>query len=122
MTLPRAARLRLELERVPSAGAIARRAIDAEIDGLLSAETRSSLMLVVSELVNNAVVHGTGRYVDFELMVSADGIRGAVRDDGSSFSGGGHSTGGGFGLPIVNSETRRWGVSTDGGMCVWFEL
>lgn len=85
--------------------------------------------LVVTEIVSNAVRHGSSRgaairlavtpkdgYMCVQVTDSGDGLvpkPGAFESDDD----------GGFGLFIVEQLTRRWGVTReDGRTRVWFEL
>jgi anti-sigma regulatory factor (Ser/Thr protein kinase) len=80
--------------------------------------------LVVSELVTNAVRHGTG---DVHVMLSeTDGcLSGAVVDHGLSFAKARIRlrpiSAGGWGLVIVGALTQRWGL-TPGASRTWFEM
>jgi anti-sigma regulatory factor (Ser/Thr protein kinase) len=95
------------------------------IDG----DTHDTAMLVVSELVTNAVVHTEGRLVACELFKGAEHLRITVQDQGSA------STGPhvchpvdeerGRGLLLVEAVSSAWGahVSRIGqGRVVWAEL
>jgi anti-sigma regulatory factor (Ser/Thr protein kinase) len=118
--------VRLELERHPTAGRAARRAIDDDLDGLLDAELRAALRTVISELVNNAVQHGGDGPIAVEIEVAPRAVRAEVRDCGNGFDpnaprGRGDGNGG-LGLLIVDRETTRWGVSSEDGTRVWVEL
>ena len=88
------------------------------------------LELVVTELVTNALVHGTGR-IELRLRKQDDGVRGEVTDQGGGFepvligmpdltTADGRRTGG-LGLPLVASLCDHWGVY-DGSSHVWFEM
>lgn len=109
---------------VPSASRIARRAVHERFAAVLSRDTMSSLVLVVSELVTNAVEHGRGTIV---LAIQYDGfdIHGSVVDEGSGFDYTPRTFDRrevrGRGLPIVDALVSRWGV-TPGSTRVWFEL
>jgi two-component sensor histidine kinase len=114
----------ISLPRTPTAAAHARRAVASGFGDLLGEESLDDVILVVSELVTNALLHGRG---DIRLRISVDAqlITGAVSDDGRTFRGrplepdpariGGH------GLRIVDRVAERWGqdgTSTN----VWFEI
>ncbi len=87
-------------------------------------------LLVVSELVTNAVRHsGCGGV--HTLTVTVDRRNGnlmiAVRDPGLSGGvaqpcGGEHSGPGGWGLYIVDRLSVSWGTERSDGYCVWAEL
>ena len=87
-------------------------------------DTLDDVLLVVSELVTNAVLHGRG---DIRLHVAFDGqtITGEVCDGGRGFA---HASPtrastsiGGNGLHLGETVTRRWGVA-EGSSRVWFEI
>lgn len=94
-----------------------------------SEDTGDIALLVVSELVTNAVVHTAGDHVACELRDSGGQLRVAVQDQG-------HTSGGpqlclspegehGRGLLLVDAVSSAWGVreSTQGpGRLVWAEL
>jgi anti-sigma regulatory factor (Ser/Thr protein kinase) len=89
-------------------------------------DTLSSIELVVSELVTNAVRHGPGAYITLRLVTEADGaISGEVVDQGDGVVAiRRHEVGeteGGMGLPIVDSLTSAWGVYP-GSTHVWFRF
>ena len=112
------------LKSVPSAGAKARR----EIEGLANALpdlTLRDLQMVVSELVNNSVVHGSGRPIEVTVEVTAGGLtRGTVGDRGVApveIAASRDARDGGFGLRIVDALASRWGVERPSSD-VWFEL
>ena len=85
------------------------------------------VVLAVSELITNAVVHGRGR-ITLTVGATDDRVRVAVEDEGGrepvmqdpgAVSG---AAGGGWGLRIVDSIADRWGTeSRDHGTVVWFE-
>ncbi len=112
------------LESAPSAGSKARRHID-ELTDRLPAGTLRDLRIVVTELVNNSVVHGSGRPIEVAIEVAPGGLtRGTVRDRGmgpveiaSPYDG----RNGGYGLRLVDALASRWGVDAPSSD-VWFEL
>jgi signal transduction histidine kinase len=96
----------------------------------LPRELESTLLLLVCELVNNAVRHGGAAEEEvIELELSAlDGghVRVQVSDPGVGFE---HTPRdqpldeeGGWGLVLIQSMAERWGVEHDGRTRVWFEL
>jgi two-component sensor histidine kinase len=96
----------------------------------LPPEIESTLLLLVCELVNNAVRHGgAGEDEVIELELGAlDGGRVIVQvsDPGTGFE---HTPRnqpldeeGGWGLVLIESMAERWGVEHDGRTRVWFEL
>jgi anti-sigma regulatory factor (Ser/Thr protein kinase) len=78
----------------------------------------------VSELVNNAVVHGEGRIrldaelrgeiLRVEVVDEGEGTPPAIREQGVA-------DGGGWGLRLVDTLALRWGVY-EGSTHVWAEL
>lgn len=121
--------LRLSLERDRWAPSLARAAVkeftqESEIDC-----TEGTLMLLVSELVSNAVLHSNAPPASEILLCARLLDRGAVRveviDRGSGFAVGPRDparANGGFGLHLVDRQANRWGVDRAGGTRVWFEL
>jgi anti-sigma regulatory factor (Ser/Thr protein kinase) len=85
-----------------------------------------TLRLLVSEIVTNAVRHGSSDD-PVELRASWNSeVRVEVSDHGDGFSphprlGAGDEPGG-FGLYLVGRLADRWGVETDEGTTVWFVL
>jgi anti-sigma regulatory factor (Ser/Thr protein kinase) len=96
----------------------------------LPPELESTLLLLVCELVNNAVRHGGAaeeEVIELELSALDDGqVRVQVSDPGVGFE---HAPRdqpldeeGGWGLVLIESMAERWGVEHDGRTRVWFEL
>lgn len=85
----------------------------------------AALVLLVSELVTNSVIHGGGT-VPIEVGVTVgERLRVEVTDHGGSFRLGslGRRRGGvGFGLYLVEHLADAWGMTMDGATRVWFEL
>jgi anti-sigma regulatory factor (Ser/Thr protein kinase) len=121
---------RLELPRDARAPAVARAAVSALCDepDFIPSQCQT-LMLLVSEVASNAVLHSTGP-ADAPILLAATAadkvIRIAVSDAGLQFS---RATPrdavrgeGGYGLYLVNKAASRWGVDGRGGTRVWFEL
>lgn len=99
------------------------------LEDRVPAEVLEDTLLVVSELVANAVLHaGLADGVPIEFRVCTDGcIRIDVRDRGRGFlrSDPGPAAGrrfGGRGLGIVATISDRWGIVEDDGVLVWAEL
>lgn len=93
-----------------------------QVDG----PTTDMAVLLVSELVTNAVVHGRGA-VRLELKTGADGaLHVEVEDDDDTAPVLGNLTPDrqdGRGLAIIDSCARSWGTRPVGaGKIVWFEL
>lgn len=92
-------------------------------------ETAQIVGLVFTELVTNAILHGSLRAEDQIYVTFAagpGGLRGTVSDPGIGFelpNGPQPRADGGFGLFIVQRLARRWGVDRARGQTeVWFEL
>jgi anti-sigma regulatory factor (Ser/Thr protein kinase) len=99
-------------------------------DGALPASVREDVLLLVTELVTNAVRHaevGPEHYLRVELRFSPRRARVEVVDPGTGFtparapSRGDES--GGWGLFLVDQIAHRWGVRRIAlGTYVWFEI
>ena len=118
-----------EVRGGPEAGVAARQAVLAS-NGALPASVRADVLLLVTELVTNAVRHasvGPEQPVRVGLRRLPRLVRVEVTDPGSGFarvhprSNGDES--GGWGLLLVDRIADRWGVwPTASGTCVWFEI
>ena len=94
----------------------------------LDDSTRSTVELIVSELVTNAVLHGDGgRGAPLSVQLERAGscVSGKVCSKGDTFSWDPHETDllepGGLGLQLVDTITSDWGITRNGCSCVWFE-
>lgn len=86
--------------------------------------TLLDLLVIVSELVTNAVRYGPGAPIELGLRLADEGrIRGEIEDHGTGQIAIRQSAndGGGLGLRLVNSLAARWGVY-EGTTKVWFEM
>lgn len=124
-----AAKVELQLPRTPQAPAIARAAVSGICEQIELTGTRSqTLLLLVSELVTNAVVHSDGPERDpIRFLADADGeaVRIDVADGGTGFEPRAREpagAAGGWGLSLVQREARRWGIESGHGTRVWFEF
>jgi anti-sigma regulatory factor (Ser/Thr protein kinase) len=114
----------LQLDRVRGATALARRSIRTRLHLLVTQDALDDVLLIVSELVTNAVLHGSGAIA---LRLEFDGrrITGRVSDEGRGFASRGLDRPadriGGNGLHIVEQIASRWGVNDDASQ-VWFEI
>ncbi len=87
---------------------------------------REIAILLVSELVTNAVLHGVSPF-ELRAMQSHSGLRVEVRDHNAAAGpvlrlGDGLAESG-RGLQLVDTLADRWGWSEDGaGKVVWFEI
>jgi anti-sigma regulatory factor (Ser/Thr protein kinase) len=119
----------LTLTPEPGAPSTARHALN-RLAGFLPPTKLEDLRLVVNELVTNSILHaGLSPNDKIRVVVTAKGgsVRGKVEDPGSGFDvpsnpGPRPDFSGGWGLPIVDRISDRWGAERDGMMRVWFEL
>lgn len=123
------ATLELELKRDRQAPSIARAAASGRCYRLeLSAHLCETLVLLVSEVVSNAVLHSSAPAdtpIMFTTSVTEDAVRVTVTDTGDGFVPQPRKPGvtqGGYGLYILEKTAPRWGVDRIGGTRVWFEL
>jgi anti-sigma regulatory factor (Ser/Thr protein kinase) len=113
--------LTTELPRSPDSARQARQFVSAHT-GTLAPRQRTDATLMVSELVTNALLHGTGT-ISLRIDVEPRGVRVEVSDQGDvalspSPTPGAH---GGWGLRIVEQLADDWGVR-EGSTRVWFRL
>lgn len=122
-------RFRFELAAHPSSAAQARRLTRAGLAGWsVGDETCTSAVLVVSELITNAIVHTASAFIVCELQDGPDSLRIAVRDEGCApgeicpaprLPEEEH----GRGLLLVEAVSESWGMQEQGlGLLVWAEL
>jgi anti-sigma regulatory factor (Ser/Thr protein kinase) len=100
-------------------------------NGMVPASVRDELVLLLTELVTNAVRHGgavDGLPVGVVVARSPRGLTVAVTDPGSGFEWpGGAATPepreNGYGLLLVDRLAHRWGIERgQSSTTVWFEL
>ncbi len=139
--------IKRRLPIAPRSATLARRLIDElEGDGL-SPQMVEDLRLLVSELVTNAVRHGSdggrardrqiagdpagvveGEAEELELTMRVGGgrVRVEVTDPGRGFTyegpTGSYETEGGWGLYLVDQIAERWGIDDQPSTRVWFEV
>ena len=117
-------RHRVDLPRNHDVAAVARRFLDAHFRASLGDVAYVNARLIVSELVTNAFVHGTG---DIVLDLEQDGavLRIEVVDEGTGEAPAireqPESGVGGWGLRIVDTVAMRWGAFA-GSTHVWAEI
>jgi len=118
----------LKLKRNLHAPAVARAVANGRCRRLgLSDSLCDTLVLLVSEVVTNAVRHSTALHdtpIVLTTSVTENSIRVSVTDTGEGFTPTPCAPGstGGYGLFLVDKAARRWGVDRVGGTRVWFEL
>jgi anti-sigma regulatory factor (Ser/Thr protein kinase) len=121
--------LDLVLARTVQAPAIARSAIAERCDRLgIDGSLSQSLILLVSEVVSNAVRHSTAdpqESVGLLARFTARAIRVTVTDAGEGFTPRPRDpsrTHDGYGLYLLEKVAASWGVESRGDTKVWFEL
>lgn len=121
--------LDLTLPARPTSVAEARHASARLLNGF-SDRSRSGALLIVSELVTNAIQHGPDRPLTLRMRRRGGAVSGEVVDQGvraieiPDEGASGSETGsgsGGFGLRLVDAFSDRWGVDPDRSR-VWFEV
>ena len=123
------AEIDLRLAPEPEVVTTARHALD-QLANLMPPEKLEDVRLVVSELVTNSILHAglsTEDQISLTVKVSAGSVRGRVCDPGSGFEVPSEPSprsdmSGGWGLPIVETISDRWGVERNRHACVWFEI
>jgi hypothetical protein len=122
-------RFRFELAAHPGSPAQARRLVRARLtDWSVCADTCDTAVLVISELVTNAIVHTASSRVVCELHDHDDTVRIAVQDEGCAPDEPHPSPQRpeeehGRGLLLVEALCRAWGAQEHGsGLLVWAEL
>ena len=121
---PAPAVLDVALPRTAAAAATAREHVRASFGHIMAPERFADVQLAVTELVANAVTHGTGD-IRLRLRVEDGRVYGEVIDAGGGFE---HairerspSDVTGRGLGIVAALADTWGIH-DGSTHVWFAL
>jgi anti-sigma regulatory factor (Ser/Thr protein kinase) len=108
--------LELELPPDPGAPAAARRALRTVPLGAHAGD----VLLLVSELVTNAVVHaGTGGPIELTVEYDADRTWVEVRDHGPGF---GPAPPRGYGMQMLAAASAHWGIVHDGTTRIWFDV
>ena len=123
------AEIDLRLPPEPEVVATARHALD-QLTDLLPPEKLEDVRLVVSELVTNSILHAglsPEEQISLKVTVSDEAVRGSVCDPGPGFGMPSEPSprsdlSGGWGLPIVETISDRWGVEGNRHACVWFEI
>jgi anti-sigma regulatory factor (Ser/Thr protein kinase) len=127
--LPTAVRhARFDLAGSVHAGSHARQAICEQFGEIITSDELDKVRVLVTELVNNAVLHGGAddqHHVVVHLAVAPERLRGEVCDGGPGLDPEALPSArdvGGNGFILVDCLSSRWGIATDAGTCVWFEL
>jgi anti-sigma regulatory factor (Ser/Thr protein kinase) len=109
------------LPRSPDSVRTARQLVLVET-GSLGAQRSDDAALMVSELVSNALMHGTGA-ISLRIDIGSDELRIEVSDEGDAGIAPSPTRGadGGWGLRIVEELADSWGV-LEGSTRVWFKL
>ena len=113
-----------------SAPSVARAEIERRLAGQVDADAMATILLLASETVTNAVMHGIAREhetVDVEADLSDDRLWVGVTNAGPAFR---HVPAppaihepGGRGLFLVDELSSAWGSGhADGSTSVWFEV
>jgi anti-sigma regulatory factor (Ser/Thr protein kinase) len=115
--------IRSALPRDPSCGSVARRLVQKHLEGRVEPTLLGDAQMVISELVNNAYVHGTGK-IELRFQLLKDRLRVEVVDEGQGAAihvreRGPHA--GGHGLNIVQTLSSSWGAF-EGTTHVWAEV
>jgi anti-sigma regulatory factor (Ser/Thr protein kinase) len=125
---PLAEGLAFELKATPMAGQEARHVLLAG-NGTVPGSVLDDVLLLVTELVTNAVRHsgaGPDGLVRVEIRRGTDILRVEVSDEGTGFKAEApleRNEAGGWGLALVDRIADRWAVThTGSGTCAWFEI
>jgi diguanylate cyclase (GGDEF)-like protein/PAS domain S-box-containing protein len=119
---------RLELETNADAPRIARTALES-LRGQIDDDVLERSMLLTSEVVTNAVRFSGGSQVRVDLWRSGTTLAVVASDDGPGFDPvplrgtiADALVDGGFGLPLLDTLSDRWGSGTAADSWVWFEV
>ncbi|MDA0182936.1 SpoIIE family protein phosphatase [Solirubrobacter phytolaccae] len=119
----------VELPGGLQASAAARGVVADTLAGVASDPELDDLLIVITELVNNAVVHGgaadAGERVLVHVAAADQQLRAEVSSRGGAFEPRTPSAvdePGGFGLLLVDQLSSRWGMDGGTDLCVWFEI
>ena len=123
------AKIDVKLAPEPEVVTTARHALD-QLANLLPSEKLEDVRLMVSELVTNSILHAglsPDDKISLTVTVSDGAVRGSVCDPGPGFGMPSEPSprpdlSGGWGLPIVQMISDRWGVKRNRRACVWFEI
>lgn len=127
---PRDAALELSISSRPAAVPAVRRSADG-LASALAEDASGRLRLLISEIVSNAVLHGStdeAAPLTARVFISEDKIRVEVSDAGGGLTEPASADRygdreGGFGLKLVEALADRWGSEEHNGQhTLWFEL
>jgi len=111
----------IDLPRHPDASRLARQQVADRLADTLDRSVMADLTLAVSELITNAVLHGSGR-IQLNLEADEHSVKGEVIDAGRGLEQRIREHGvDGPGLRIVGQVAQRWGVFQS-ATHVWFEI
>jgi anti-sigma regulatory factor (Ser/Thr protein kinase) len=115
-----------ELKAEPGAPSDARVFLRSVLSERAAEERVDTATLLASELVSNAVVHGSrrrGSTIRVDAGVRDERLRVEVSDSGGGFDPSEALSRRGFGLRLVRDLSSRWGTEqAPSGCTVWFEL
>lgn len=126
-------RVEIDFPSEPMAPSLARGEVREALAGRLPDADIATVVLLTSELVTNAVIHGSAGdvgTVGLRISVHEDGVRVEVEDEGKGFDPASPTTStphGGRGLYLVDQCAARWGAREVDGprgtrFLVWFEF
>ena len=127
-TQPSAGEVDFEIPSVPNAVRDARERVVEAAAGRLDESRVAQLRLVASEVISNAVRHGRSTEdVWIRALPTDDFLCVKVTDSGAGIAPSPRATApaddGGFGLMLVETLTRRWGMTREAGRTrIWFEF
>src|SRR5688500_19966081 len=91
----------------------ARHALSEVLEGV-DERTQDGVTVIVSELVTNAIKHGPDRPIALRVWRDGEAVRGEIEDEGRGkveiWRESDRGPEGGYGLPIVEAMSDRWGV------------
>lgn len=116
------------LRNEAAAASAARRTLRG-LRSLMAAETCDEVELLVSELVTNSFRHaglGSSGRIVVHMFATPDHVHVDVTDQGRGFDyrrrNDASPDGSGWGLFMVEEVANRWGMHSNGGTTVWFEI
>jgi anti-sigma regulatory factor (Ser/Thr protein kinase) len=118
----------ISLRPAPTAATMARTEVTERLAARLGTRTLEDVRLLVTELITNALRHGSlapGDRVSVKASIDAGVVRIEVTDPGNNGIVAPRDPGprgGGYGLFLVEQLAKRWGVERRNGTTVWCEL